>query len=197
VYLVDDEALVLEGIRLLLDLHPDFDVVGTAEGAEEALAGVAATTPDLLVTDLQMEGLDGIALTRLAKMEWPDLPVLVLSSADESLHAADALAADASGYLMKRLAPDHLPDALHAIHAGHIQLSDSMRARLRPAGVAVEADDSEEEALLDALREVPRPLHAVARRLDSPLPHISNRLHALLSRHGMTDIVQLRLLLRN
>lgn len=196
VFMVDDEALILEGLKMILEFDDRFEVVGTASGAEEAIAAVeGGLQADVIVTDLRMQGLDGIDLTRLLKQTIPATPVLLLSSSDESLHAHDALRAGASGYLMKRSAPDELGDALVHIASGGMHLSGEMWARLSPARELPSVTDDHERELMNVLKQVPAPSSYRASQLHWPLPTYEARLYALLETMGVHEALEVSLAL--
>ncbi|MEZ4316217.1 MAG: response regulator transcription factor [Myxococcota bacterium] len=195
-FLVDDHPVVRSGLQQLIDIHPGFTVSGEASSAEEALEQLEkpGVTVDLLVTDLRMGQLSGIDLTRLVKTRRPELPVLLLSSFDESLHAEHALEAGASGYIMKDAIVDVLFDAMESAVDGGIWLSDSMWDRLLPphARGSVELT-AEERALVHALSGVPGPVRAVAARLGQPTDRVQAGIVALMQKLRLFSPLQVRL----
>jgi DNA-binding NarL/FixJ family response regulator len=124
--LVDDHNLVRAGLRSLIEGMPDIEVVGEAANAEEALAGIAALAPDIVVTDISMSGLSGIELAAKLKQEYPDIRVLVLSVHAEAEFVRQALAAGACGYLIKDAATKELELAIHAALRGQVYLSPAI-----------------------------------------------------------------------
>jgi DNA-binding NarL/FixJ family response regulator len=105
VLLVDDHALVRAGLAALLDATDDLTVVGEAADGEQAVELALNTTPDVVLMDLSMPGMDGIAATRAVLAELPDTQVLVLTSFSDRDRVRDALAAGAIGYLLKDSTP--------------------------------------------------------------------------------------------
>ena len=115
---VDDHAVVREGLRALLDTAPGIRCVGLAIDGADALVQVAALAPDVVLMDLAMPGLDGIEATRRIRAAHPAVRVVALTShADESRIRA-MLDAGAYGYLLKHVTPDELINAIRATHAG-------------------------------------------------------------------------------
>jgi DNA-binding NarL/FixJ family response regulator len=115
VVLADDHDLVRSGIKGLLDRMPDVRVVGEAGNGEELLAVVNGELPDLVITDISMPDMDGIAAVERMHALYPQLPILVLSMYDTRDFVKRALDAGAQGYLMKSSAASQLEDAVHAM----------------------------------------------------------------------------------
>jgi CheY-like chemotaxis protein len=191
VFLVDDHPVVRLGLVHLIETDPNLVVVGQASSAEEALTSVTPHT-DVVVTDLKMAGLDGVALTRLLKVSRPHLPVLVVSSYHESLFADQALSAAASGYLMKDAAVDVLHHALDVVQRGGMYLSRSMWDSLLP--VRPPLDWPGGERLFQALRGVPTTDVALAARMNVPLRTFIAKRQACVDAIGLDDPLQLQLL---
>jgi DNA-binding NarL/FixJ family response regulator len=117
VVLADDHDLVRVGIQGLIELLPDVEVVADASSGEELLSLLEHVTPDLVITDIQMPGIDG--LDAVARIRWghPALPILVLSMHDTADFVQRAMASGANGYLMKNAAPAELQHAVQAMLA--------------------------------------------------------------------------------
>jgi len=132
VLVVDDEELVRTGLRLILDAEPDLSVVGTASDGRQALAEVRRLAPDVVLMDIRMPGLDGLAATRRILSE-PDVPpckVVVLTTFDVDEHVFEALRAGASGFLLKDVPADQLAHAIRVAAAGEALLAPSVTRRL-------------------------------------------------------------------
>jgi len=114
VLLVDDHALVRAGLAALLDATDDLAVVGEAAGGEQAVELALNTTPDVVLMDLSMPGMDGIAATRAVLAELPQTQVLVLTSFSDRDRVRDALAAGAIGYLLKDSTPQEVIAGIRA-----------------------------------------------------------------------------------
>lgn len=117
VLLVDDHQVVREGLRRIVQLDDGIEVVGEAKSGEEAVIKATSLVPDVIVMDLKMPGMDGIAATREIKQRLPDVNVLVLT-----LYAEDfikqAIEAGASGYLLKDSDTDQITSAIHQVNDG-------------------------------------------------------------------------------
>jgi DNA-binding NarL/FixJ family response regulator len=127
VLLVDDYAVVREGLAQLIRGEADMAVCGEAASAEEAVGAVTRLKPDLAIVDITLGGVNGIELIKNLKALRPSLPVLVLSMHDESYYAERALRAGASGYVMKREARDRILEAIRTVLAGSDYVSERMQ----------------------------------------------------------------------
>ena len=131
VYLVDDQALVRSGFAMLLSAQPDITVVGEAADGAAALAGLAATAADVVLMDIRMPVLDGVEATRrLLSRPGPAPRVLVLTTFDLDEYVFAAIAAGASGFLLKDARPDDLVGAIRAVAGGDAVLAPSATRRL-------------------------------------------------------------------
>jgi DNA-binding NarL/FixJ family response regulator len=131
VLIVDDQALVRAGFRLVLQIEPDLQVVGEAADGEEALAQVAALRPDVVLMDVRMPGLDGIAATqRLLADRSCAARVVMLTTFDMDEYVFAALQAGASGFLLKDVQPEVLVAGIRAVHAGEALLAPTVTRRL-------------------------------------------------------------------
>lgn len=190
---VDDHPVVRLGLVQVLGLEGDLQVVADAGSAEDALPRIDASV-DLVVTDLRMVGLDGLALTRLVKATHPFVAVLMLSSFDESLFAEQALDAGASGYVMKDAAPERIHDAVRQVAAGRVALSDTMWDRLLPVRTSdpVELTDGE-RALMAALAEGPTSDVGLRLRLGGTLRELEALRRSTMAKLGLSTPVELLL----
>lgn len=122
VLLVDDHAILREGIRYLLSASGEVDVVGEAQDGVEALEMVESLRPDAVLMDIAMPRMNGIEATAELKKRHPELPVLILSMYDSEEYVLPILKAGASGYVLKRAAAQELVSALKAVVAGQVIL---------------------------------------------------------------------------
>ncbi|MBK8988636.1 MAG: response regulator transcription factor [Chloroflexi bacterium] len=130
VLLVDDQALFREGLRTLLSVWPDLEVVGEAGNGQEALVLAAAVRPDVVLMDLRMPVLDGAAATRRLLAEWPDTKIIVLTTFDDDDHVFDGLRAGAVGYLLKDVPSEKLVEAIRLAAEGKSFLQPSIAAKV-------------------------------------------------------------------
>jgi len=141
VLLVDDQALFREALATLLSVRPEIDVVGEAGDGDAALRQAAALRPDVVLMDLHMPVLDGIAATRRLRVEQPGVRVLALTTFDDDEDVFAALRAGAVGYLLKDVPSDRLVEALLAAARGESVLQPSVVTRVvaRFAGMVDDA----------------------------------------------------------
>jgi two-component system response regulator NreC len=128
--LVDDHAVVRAGIRSLLESQPGVSVVAEASSAEEALELSLDRDPDVIVTDLSMEGLRGAAVVQAFADRFPNARILVLSMVDSPIDIRQAIDAGASGYMLKGAAAAELPDAIARILKGERYVQPALGAML-------------------------------------------------------------------
>lgn len=140
VLLVDDQALVRGGFRMILEVEPDLEVVGEAADGARGVAEAARLRPDVVLMDVQMPGLDGIAATARVVAAGTGR-VVVLTTFDSDEHLFAALRAGASGFLLKNADPDDLVAAVRAVARGHALLAPEVTRRVverfaAPSGAA-------------------------------------------------------------
>lgn len=116
VLVVDDHAILRDGIRSLLERQPGFLVVGEASNGQEALAQVEALAPDIVLMDLAMPGMDGLEATRRLRQLHPDIRVLILTQHDNREYIAPALQAGAVGYVLKRSGGREVVNAIYQVY---------------------------------------------------------------------------------
>jgi DNA-binding NarL/FixJ family response regulator len=150
ILLADDHKIVRDGLKRILGAVPDMQVAAEAASGDEALALVKAGDYDVVMIDMSMPGLSGMALIKRLKIEKPKLRILVLSMHGEQQYAARALKAGASGYLSKDSAAEMLVGALRKIAAGGVHITEAAAASL------VSAERAPHEALSDREFEVLR-----------------------------------------
>ena len=130
VALVDDQALFREALVALLEVQPEIEVVGEAGNGEQAVRLAAELRPDVVLMDLRMPVLDGIAATNRLRLEQPEVRVLALTTFDDDADVFAALRAGAVGYLLKDVSSARLVEALVAARRGESALQPSVAAKL-------------------------------------------------------------------
>ena len=130
VLLVDDQALFREALAVLLGAHASIEVVGEAGDGAEALDRVAALAPDVVLMDLRMPLLDGVAATRRLRVDHPGVRVIALTTFDDDEDVFAALRAGAGGYLLKDVSSARLVEAVHAAARGESVLQPSVAAKV-------------------------------------------------------------------
>jgi DNA-binding NarL/FixJ family response regulator len=130
IFIVDDHAVVRQGLALLINREPDLMVCGDAEECNAALQGIDSLKPHVVIVDISLNGPDGLDLLKIIRMRDPNLPVLILSMLDESVYAERALHAGASGYIMKQEATEQVLIAIRRILGGDIYVSNRMASKM-------------------------------------------------------------------
>ena len=201
VLIVDDHAVVRSGIRSLLAAEPDFDVVGEASNAREAIFEARALKPDVILLDVVMPGESGIEVLPKLKKEAPDAKVLVLSMQDDPRYVREAFAQGANGYVLKEAADSEVVGAVREIAAGGDYVHPALGARMvaaeaqaRAAAAADPLSEREREVLrLLALghtnQEIATMLFISVRTAETHRAHIMRKLglstRAELVRHAI------------
>ncbi len=134
VMIVDDHAVVRSGLGAFLSVIPDLELVGEAEGGDEAVVRCGLLKPDVVLMDLIMPGTNGVAATRLIREKYESVKVIALTSFHEDTLVQDALQAGAIGYLMKNLSARELASAIRSAFAGKMTLSPEAAESLVHAG---------------------------------------------------------------
>ena len=151
VLIADDQALVRAGFRMILETDPDVRVVAEADEGSEAVEAALRTRPDIALMDIRMPGMDGLEATRRI-MAAPSPPrVLILTTFDLDEYVFDALAAGASGFLLKDVAPEQLLAGIRIIAQGDSLLSPSVTRRLIESFVRNRPSSRQPPAALDEL----------------------------------------------
>ncbi|MGZ7457848.1 response regulator [Pseudomonas sp. Ma2-10] len=130
VALVDDHALVRDGIKALLAVMPPLEVVGEAESGADAIEMVGRCQPDLLLVDISLRDMNGLELTRVLRNQYPSLKVLVLSMYDNNEYVSESVRAGASGYVLKNSPSREIIAAIEAIASGGTFYSAEIAQRL-------------------------------------------------------------------
>jgi DNA-binding NarL/FixJ family response regulator len=130
VALVDDHALVRDGIKALLSVMAPLEVVGEAESGAEAIEMVGRCKPDLLLVDISLPDINGLELTRVLRSQYPSLKVLVLSMYDNYEYVSESLRSGASGYVLKNAPSREIIAAIEAISSGGTFYSADIAQRL-------------------------------------------------------------------
>jgi len=158
ILIVDDHALFRDGLRSLLRAE-GHDVVGEAKNGREAVDLTREVKPDLVLMDLQMPELDGLAATRLIVTESPDVKVVILTASEEETKLFDAIKSGAQGYLLKNLEADTFFDMLDRASRGEPALTPTLARKLlqefaKPVEATAAASPDQEETLTAREREV-------------------------------------------
>ncbi len=130
VLLVDDQRLLREGLRILLELEPDLEIVGEAEEGQGALSAYAELRPQVVLMDVRMPGMDGVEATRRLRDRWPEARVIILTTFDDDEYVFEGLRAGACGYLLKDVSGRDLAAAIRTVAAGGVLIEPSVARKV-------------------------------------------------------------------
>jgi DNA-binding NarL/FixJ family response regulator len=130
VLLVDDHTVVRQGLRMVMSLEDDLEVVGEAADGREAVEAAATLAPDVVLMDLLMPVMNGVEAIRAIKRDHPEIEAVALTSVLEDRMVIDAVEAGAAGYLLKETGPETLFEAIRAAHRGEVRLDPRAQKRL-------------------------------------------------------------------
>jgi len=205
VFIVDDHAMVRQGLTLLIDREADLMVCGDAQEAHAALQTMATLEPDILIVDISLNGPDGLDLVKAVRSRSPLLPSLVLSMHDESIYAERAIRAGANGYIMKQEATEKVLVALRRILGGEIYVSDRVGNHMLqhyirgaspfPQSSVAELTDRELEVFRligegHGTRQIAEELHLSVKTVESYQAHIKEKLSLRSARELVQHAIQ-------
>jgi DNA-binding NarL/FixJ family response regulator len=128
--LVDDQTIIRKGIKSLLESQPDFEVVGEADNGKQAIAQVEALQPDVVLMDVRMPVMDGIAATKKICQDFVDIKVLILTTFDDDEYVSQGIRFGAKGYLLKDTPLESFANAIRSIYAGHTQFGPGLLEKI-------------------------------------------------------------------
>lgn len=198
VIICDDQAIVRDGLELLLKLEKDIEVVGVAQDGAQAVELVTKAPPDLVLMDLKMPGVNGVEATRQICQAFPGVKVLVLTTFDDDEWVFDALRAGASGYLLKDTPREKVIEAVRGTVTGRSYIDPLVAGKLvnqvaskqeQPLSVITEKLTERE---LEVLRLIARGFSNadIAERLHLSEGTVRNHVSAIFTRLGVTDRTQ-------
>ena len=204
ILLVDDQSLIRRGLKALLKLEDTLQVVGEADNGQTAINLVEALQPDVVLMDIRMPVMDGVAATREICQRFPETKVVVLTTFDDNQYLTQALQYGAAGYLLKDTPPEELAQAIQAVHKGYTQLGPGLgkkvMAQIRnpspnPPPGWQELTPREQEILQliatgASNREIAQELHITEKTVKN---HVTN----ILSRLNLRDRTQAAILVNS
>ncbi len=185
ILIADDHKVVRQGLRLFLRVDPEIEIIGEAKNGAEAVALARQLAPDVVLMDVLMPVMDGIAATSTIRQELPETEVLGLTSVLEDSAIVELMRAGAIGYLLKDLDGDELCRAIHAAAAGQVQLAPAAAARLLRELRTPEQVESLTEREIEVLRLLGQGqsnkqiAHDIHVREETVKTHVSKILHKL------------------
>jgi two-component system, NarL family, response regulator LiaR len=192
ILLVDDHTVVRKGLRAFLKYDPELEVVGEAADGNQALRLARELTPDVVLMDLVMPGMDGITATAAIRRELPETEVVALTSVLEDASVVGAVRAGAIGYLLKDTQAEALCQAIKAAAAGQVQLTPKAVARLMQAISAPESPEALTERETEVLRRLSQGYSnkQIAHSLNNTEKTIKTHVSRILSKLGVQSRTQ-------
>jgi len=202
VLICDDQAIIRDGLEMLLKLERDIQVVGLAQDGAQAVELAAERAPDLALMDLKMAGMNGVEATRRIRAQHPEIRVLVLTTYDDDAWLFDALRAGACGYLLKDTPREKVIEAVRGAVAGKSYLDPAVAGKLiqqvsaeqpRPAAAVAEKLTERE---MDVLRLLGRGLNntEIAAQLHLSEGTVRNHVSAFFTKLNVSDRTQAAIL---
>ena len=192
IFVVDDHPIVRQGLAKLLSDEADLVVCGEAENAREGLQAIVKLKPDLAIVDISLSGKTGLELIKDIRVQYPQLPVLVMSMHDEQIYAERALRAGARGYIMKQEGGKILVQAIRQVLSGQVYVSQKIAAtvldrlssgRAKLARSPVENLSEREFEVFQLIgqgmgtRQIAEQLHVSVKTVEVHRLHIKEKLH--------------------
>lgn len=201
IILVDDQRLMRDGLRTLMELQEDIDVVGEAGNGVQALALYEELNPDVVLMDIRMPEMDGVEATRRMISDWPDARVIILTTFDDDEYVFDGLRAGAMGYLLKDVSGDELAEAVRTVASGGALIEPSVArkvvaefARIAPPSRSLvqQLTEALSEREVEVLVQVARGLtnKEIANKLYLAEGTVKNYVTSILGKIGARDRTQ-------
>jgi DNA-binding NarL/FixJ family response regulator len=201
ILLVDDQRLMREGLRILLELETDLEIIGEAVDGQAALEAYAGLQPDVVLMDVRMPGMDGVEATWRLRERWPEARIIILTTFDDDEYVFEGLRAGARGYLLKDVSGHDLAEAVRTVAAGGALIEPSVARKVvaefaRMAPPARASDAGLPEPLSDREREILRLLaqglsnREIADRLSLAQGTVKNYVTTILQKLGARDRTQ-------
>jgi len=167
VLIVDDQQLMREGIASLLKIQDGLEIVGTAANGQEALEQALSQQPDVILMDVRMPVLDGVAATEQIHRQLPDCKILMLTTFNDEAYVLEALQVGASGYLLKDLPARDLAQAIQAAHRGIYQLDPAVANQVKAllSRSQVHPEDSRDDSQATSGSPAPAPSASISNSL--------------------------------
>jgi DNA-binding NarL/FixJ family response regulator len=196
ILLADDHRMFRQGLREMIERKTDFEVVGEAGTGREALTMVETLRPDIVLLDIQMPELNGVAVAQQLAQRHPEVKIIMLTMYREDQHLVDAIQAGARGYLLKDADADELLSVISRVQRGESAIDPALTARVFDAIRRLSATQTSTDSLTEREREILQLVAAghdnrtIAARLHLSEKTVGNRLSEIFQKLGVTNRTQ-------
>jgi DNA-binding NarL/FixJ family response regulator len=194
VMIVDDQPIVRDGIKMVLSLSNDIDIVMTASNGEEAFDACGKTSIDVILMDIRMPVMDGVKATKLIKEKYSDIKIVILTTFNDDEFIFEALKNGASSYLLKDIASEEIINTIKVINAGGTVLHNNIASRLVNMAISPQAS---EQILTQREEEIAKLVaegisnRDIAKRLFISEGTVKNHITNILSKLGLSHRTQI------
>lgn len=130
VLIADDQELIRESLKIILDSKPDIEVTDAVSDGLEVIRSIREKRPDIILLDIRMPRLDGVSCTKIIKEGYPDIKIIILTTFDDDEYVFNALKYGASGYLLKGISMDSLVEAINTVHQGQAMINPDIASKV-------------------------------------------------------------------
>ncbi len=204
ILLVDDQYLVREGLSSLLQNKPDLEIVGEAENGQQGVEKALALQPDVVLMDMRMPVMDGVAATRTLQKQAPEIKIVVLTTFDDDDYVSQAMQYGAKGYLLKDTPSEELAQAIRSVHKGYTHLGPGLFEKVMASPVKTEPETPPEfNKLTPREQEVLSLIAAgqsnreIAETLYISERTVKNHVNSILNRLNLRDRTQAAILFKS
>jgi DNA-binding NarL/FixJ family response regulator len=197
VLLVEDQAIVRQGLKVILEQDENIKVTHEAENGEEALEILNQYSVDFIMMDVRMPVMNGLEATRIIKRQWPEVKILILTTFNDDEYALEALKEGANGFLLKTADSSKLIDAVYSCMSGGLTLHDEVAAKVMPRLLqreqkeAISIDLSPRELSITKLVGEGKTNKEIADELYLSIGTVKNHITQILQKSGLRDRTQL------
>ncbi|MFF2753293.1 response regulator [Psychrobacillus sp. NPDC058041] len=197
ILIVEDQAIVRQGLRMMIDLDDAFTVVAEASNGKEAISVLELNAIDIVLLDIRMPEMNGVEATKRIKERWPQVKILILTTFDDDEYAIQTLKDGASGFMLKTAEPNKLIAAIHSISTGGLVLNEEVAAKMMPRLLQKNSEPIVEHTLtvreIDILKLVGegKTNKEIAEALFLSIGTVKNHITHILQQLGLRDRTQL------
>lgn len=202
--IADDQELIRQSLQIILGAEPDFEVSDAVQNGQEVIRSIRKAKPDVILMDIRMPKMDGVACTQIIKENYPEIKIIILTTFDDDEYVFDALKYGASGYLLKGISTKELSDAIRKVYHGSAMINEDIASkvlklfsRMAKSNLAIQvqekqtADLKNTEWKIIALVGQGLSNKEIAGKLKLSEGTVRNGLSAILNKLGLRDRTQL------